>query len=126
MVSHLFFYQLVLLGLLWLCCMLHAAWSSGHAAGVQRPPERMPPSPTRTGSHRPFLASPTSPTARPVRRPPRLAIRPPAPHHPAWSPREDGRARWTRRRTSAPIRTVPIGAGWGWAISVPTVIPTVA
>jgi hypothetical protein len=44
MVSHLFFYQLVLLGLLWLCCMLHAAWPSRHAAGVPRPPERIPPS----------------------------------------------------------------------------------
>src|SRR5215831_3107202 len=44
MVSHLFFYQLVLLGLLWLCCMLHAAWPSSDAAGVPRSPELMPPS----------------------------------------------------------------------------------
>src|SRR6266481_1798989 len=44
MVSHLFFYQLVLLGLLWLCCMWHAAWPSSDAAGVPRPPERIPPS----------------------------------------------------------------------------------
>src|SRR5215468_10354380 len=54
MVSHLFFYQLVLLGLLWLCCMLHAAWPSSDAAGVPRPPERMPPSRTRPRVPKPF------------------------------------------------------------------------
>src|SRR5215510_9842096 len=43
MVSHLFFYQLVLLGLLWLCCMLHYAWPSSHAADLQRLPQPLPP-----------------------------------------------------------------------------------
>src|SRR3989454_1378035 len=54
MVSHLFFSQLVLLGLLWLCCMLHAAWPSRHAAGVPRPPERIPPSRKRPRVPKPF------------------------------------------------------------------------
>src|SRR2546425_12258580 len=54
MVSHLFFSQLVLLGLLWLCCMLHYAWPSSHAAGVPRPPERMPPSRKRPRVPKPF------------------------------------------------------------------------
>ncbi len=54
MVSHLFFYQLVLLGLLWLCCMLHAAWPSSHAAGVLRPPERILPSRKRPRVPKPF------------------------------------------------------------------------
>src|SRR6266852_4400796 len=54
MVSHLFFYQLVLLGLLWLCCMLHAAWPSSDAAGVLRPPELIPPSRKRTRVPKPF------------------------------------------------------------------------
>jgi hypothetical protein len=54
MVSHLFFYQLVLLGLLWLCCMLHAAWPSSHAAGVPRPPELIPPSRKRPRVPKPF------------------------------------------------------------------------
>jgi len=70
-------------------------------------------------SRSPFLASPTSPPARPVRRQPRRALRPPAHHHPAWPPREDGRARWTPRSISARIRTVRIRAGSGGAISVP-------
>ena len=43
MVSHLFFYQLVLVGLLWLCCMLQYAWPSGHAADIQRLPQPLPP-----------------------------------------------------------------------------------
>ena len=54
MVSHLFFSQLVLLGLLWLCCLLHAAWPSRHAAGVPRPPERLPPSRKRPRVPKPF------------------------------------------------------------------------
>src|SRR6266566_9821186 len=54
MVSHLFFSQLVLLGLLWLCCMLQAAWPSRHAAGVPRPPERIPPSRKRPWVPKPF------------------------------------------------------------------------
>ena len=54
MVSHLFFYRLVLWGLLWLCCMLHAAWPSRHAAGVPRPPERLPPSRKRPRVPKPF------------------------------------------------------------------------
>jgi IS1 family transposase len=54
MVSHLLFYQLVLLGLLWLCCMLHAAWPSSDAAGVLRPPELIPPSRKRPRVPKPF------------------------------------------------------------------------
>src|SRR5712691_4182925 len=54
MVSHLFFSQLVLLGLLWLCCMWHTAWPSSHAAGVPRPPERIPPSRKRPRVPKPF------------------------------------------------------------------------
>jgi IS1 family transposase len=54
MVSHLFFYQLVLLGLLWLCCMLHYAWPSGHAADLQRLPQPLPPPRTLPRAPKPF------------------------------------------------------------------------
>jgi hypothetical protein len=37
MVSHLFFYQLVLLGLLWLCVMLYYVWPNACTGGAQRP-----------------------------------------------------------------------------------------
>src|SRR5467141_663924 len=43
MVSHLFFYQLVLVGLVWLCVMLQWAWPSDRLAGDQKPPQPLPP-----------------------------------------------------------------------------------
>src|SRR2546430_2224288 len=46
MVSHLSFYQLVLIALVWLCVMLHWAWPSDPAAACP-PPELPPLLPTR-------------------------------------------------------------------------------
>src|SRR6266851_2520360 len=66
-----------------------------------------------------FLASPVSPPVPPVSRPTRTHPNRPVARHPARSPRVAARARWTPRRTSAPSRPVPIGAGSGSAISVP-------
>ena len=43
MVSHLFFYQLVLVALVWLCVMLHWAWPSDPAPVGPTTPE--PPGP---------------------------------------------------------------------------------
>ena len=49
MVSHLFFYQLVLVALVWLCVMLHWVWPSGprrrgsDAVGAPLPPAKAPP-----------------------------------------------------------------------------------
>jgi len=37
MVSHLFFYQLVLIALVWLCLMLHWAWPSDRATTPPTP-----------------------------------------------------------------------------------------
>ena len=54
MVSHLLFSQLVLVGLLWLGCLWPAAWPRRDAAGVPRPPERMPPSRQRPRVPQPF------------------------------------------------------------------------
>jgi hypothetical protein len=42
MVSHLFFYQLVLIALVWLCLMLHWAWPSDPAAVCPTAPEPTP------------------------------------------------------------------------------------
>jgi IS1 family transposase len=53
MVSHLFFYQLVLLGLLWLCVMLHYAWPNECARGDQRPSQPLPPR-KRSSDPKPF------------------------------------------------------------------------
>jgi hypothetical protein len=43
MVSNLFFYQLALIALLWLCLLLHYAWPSDRAAIRSTPPALMPP-----------------------------------------------------------------------------------
>jgi IS1 family transposase len=54
MVSHLFFYQLVLLVLLWLCVMLHYAWSNECTAGDQRTSKPLPPPRKRSSDSKPF------------------------------------------------------------------------
>src|SRR5215468_5245557 len=54
MVSHLFFYQLMFLGLLWLCVMLHSAWPNECTGGDQRPSKPLPPSRKRSSDPKPF------------------------------------------------------------------------
>jgi len=54
MVSHLFFSQLMFLGLLWLCIMLHYAWPNECPGGAQRPSKPLPPSRKRSHDPKPF------------------------------------------------------------------------
>jgi IS1 family transposase len=54
MVSHLFFYQLVLVALVWLCLMLHWAWPSDPAAVCPTAPEPTPPLPKHSREPKPF------------------------------------------------------------------------
>src|SRR5712691_27197 len=54
MVSHLFFYQLMFLGLLWLCIMLHYAWPNECTGGDQRPSQPLPPPRQRSRDLKPF------------------------------------------------------------------------
>src|SRR6266849_6048671 len=54
MVSHLFFYQLMFLGLLWLCVMLHDAWPNECPGGEQRPSKPLPPPRKRSSAPKPF------------------------------------------------------------------------
>jgi IS1 family transposase len=53
MIPHLFYYQLVVLGLLWLCVMLHAVWPSRGAGSQPRPAASAPIKPTRPRAHAP-------------------------------------------------------------------------
>ena len=55
MVSDLLFYQLGLLGLLWLCIMLHMAWPSDCQAEVQTTPQPAPPSRKRSRESTPSV-----------------------------------------------------------------------
>src|SRR4029453_9566288 len=63
MIPHLFYYQLVVLGLLWLCVMLHAVWPSRGAGSQPRPAEAAPIQPKRTRSNepKPFAGLTTKP-----------------------------------------------------------------
>src|SRR5215831_7826045 len=60
MVSHLFFYQLVLIALVWLCLMLQWAWPSDPDAACP-PPEPPPLRPKRTREPPPFAGLTTKP-----------------------------------------------------------------
>src|SRR5215467_14475679 len=55
MIPHLVYYQLVMLGLLWLCVMLHAVWPSRGAGSQPRPAEGAPLKPKRQRSNEPQL-----------------------------------------------------------------------
>src|SRR4029450_10250337 len=54
MVSHLFFYQLMVLGLLWLCVMLHYAWPNACTGGALKPSKPLPPPCKRSSDPKPF------------------------------------------------------------------------
>ena len=60
MVSHLFFYQLTLIALVWLCVMLHWAWPSDPAT-CPPTPEPPPPVPKRHRERTPFAGLTTKP-----------------------------------------------------------------
>jgi len=60
MVSPLFFYQLTLIALVWLCVMLHWMWPSDSAA-CPTLPEPLPPRPKRTREPTPFVGLTTKP-----------------------------------------------------------------
>jgi len=127
MVSHHFFSPLVLLALLWLFVILH----------LSRPkrPVTTPAVPAPSPSHlsalaptRPNLsrASPTSPIAPCVNKAPRLPkrllrCRPIPWHRPTGVP-----VRSTLLGTFVRTAIVTLGAGSGWGISAPTVIPVAA
>ena len=57
MIPHLFYYQLVILGLLWLCVMLHLTWPSRAAGSPQKPIEPEPITPINGRA----IGVPTSP-----------------------------------------------------------------
>jgi hypothetical protein len=54
MIPHLFFYQLAVLGLLWLCVMLHAAWPSRCTTAQGTPAKPIMPRRQRSQEPKPF------------------------------------------------------------------------
>jgi IS1 family transposase len=61
MVSELFFYQLALIALLWLCCMLHWVWLSDRPTVPSPLPQPPPPRPKRHRALTPFQGLTTKP-----------------------------------------------------------------
>jgi hypothetical protein len=55
MISALFFYQLALIALLWLCCMLHWVWLSDRPMVPSRPPHPTLPRRKRSREPKPFV-----------------------------------------------------------------------
>ena len=121
MVPTLFFYQLVLVALVWLCVMLHWAGPRGPAT-CPPPSEPTPPKPKRHREPTPFAGLTTKPHCDTCEH--GTAPRPPAPSppHPASCPHGDAVAKWIPPRISAPTRTVPIAAGSAGGISAPMAI----
>jgi IS1 family transposase len=80
MVSHLFFYQLVLIALVWLCVILHWAWPSNPATVYPMPPEPPGPRPKRHREPTPFAGLTTKPPCDACEH--GSDLRPPAPSSP--------------------------------------------
>jgi IS1 family transposase len=111
MVSHLFFYQLMFLGLLWLCVMLHDVWPNECPGGEQQPSKPLPPPGKRSSDPQPFPGL--------TRKPPCAACEhaaAPHPHAPAAPPPRLVPPRGRRRQvdTSAHCCPNPDCAYRGW------------
>ena len=61
MVSHLFYYQLALLALVWLFSMLHLTWRKRSAATTTAPATPIKPKHTRSNEPKPFAGLTTKP-----------------------------------------------------------------
>src|SRR5215510_7686908 len=125
MVSHLFFYQLGLVALVWVCLILHWVWPSACAPAPPTPPQPTPLRRQRRHEPQPFVGLTTKPPCDACEHrsepPPQTPAAPP----PRLVPTRGGGAAATStpRGTSARTLTVPIAAGWAGAISAPMAIP---
>src|SRR5215470_11853565 len=110
MLSHLFFYQLVLIALVWLCVMLHWAWPSDPAAACL-PPELPPLLPKRTREPTPFAGLTTKPHCDACEH-----ATAPHPHAPAAPPPRIVPMRGRRRQvdTFSHFCPNPDCTYWGW------------
>jgi hypothetical protein len=121
-----FYSPRVVLGLLWLCVMLHLAWASPGTTPQTQSSAPITPRRKRANAPTPFAGlthQPPCPLGEQAAAHPYAS--PPAPPHRCPRP-PDVRVQSIPRGTFVPIRAVAIAAGPGGAISVPTAIPAVA
>jgi IS1 family transposase len=114
MVSHLFFYQLTLIALVWLCLMLHGAWPSDSAAVCPTPLAPPPPRPKRRREPKPFQGLTTKPLCDVCEHAPD-----PHPHAPSAPPPRLVPTRGRRRQVDTSMHFCPnpdcAYRGWvGW------------
>jgi IS1 family transposase len=111
MVSHLFFYQLTLIALVWLCLMLQWAWPSDPAAVCPTAPEPTPPRPKRHREPKPFAGLTTKPHCDAC-----VQVSDPRPHAPSAPPPRIVMTRGRRRQidTSRHFCPNPDCAYRGW------------
>src|SRR5947209_7312899 len=111
MVSHLFFYQLVLVALVWLCLMLQWTWPSDPATACPTTQEPIPPRPKRQREPKPFEGLTTKPHCDAC-----AQVSDPHPHAPSAPPPRIVMTRGRRRQidTSRHFCPHPDCAYRGW------------
>src|SRR5262245_5810905 len=113
MIPHQFYYQLVVLGLLWLCVMLHLAWPSRDVTTQTKPAKPLTPRHQRSTELKPFAglthkphcalcAQETGERLQRLRDGPILCPQ-----------RTAAPVLWTPQCTFAPTPSVTIAGGWG-------------
>jgi IS1 family transposase len=114
MVCHLFFYQLVLIALVWLCVMLQWVWPSTPAAACSTTPEPPPPQPKGQREPKPFEGLTTKPHCDAC-----ASSSPPHPQTPSVPPPRIVMLRGRRRQVDTSTHFCPtpdcVYRGWvGW------------
>src|SRR5205809_6025714 len=125
MIPHHVYYQLAVVGLLWLCVMLHYVWSSRGAVSLQPPAEPVPSKFKRKPSNepKPFEGLTQKPQCAACEHDANHPM-PPAPRRPAPCHRPtDAPVSSTPPGIFAPMQAVITEAGWGCATCAPTAIP---
>src|SRR4030095_11278706 len=126
MVSHLFFYQLMLIALVWLCLMLHWLWPSEPAAERLTTAPLIPPSRTRAKGHKPFPGLPRQPHCDACAQDVTLRREPPCPPPPRLISIRGRRRQVDTSRLFVPTPIVAMAAGLISATSSRMAIPAVA
>jgi len=111
MVSHLFFYQLVLVALVWLCLMLQWAWPSDPATVCPTTPEPPGPRPKRHHEPTPFAGLTTKPHCDACEHGSAPRPQPPSAPPPRMVPTRGRRRQVDTSRQFCPH---PDCAYWGW------------